>query len=125
MEQDRKSLVGLAPNVAALQTYLLGWVTGLLFLLLERRDEYVRFHAMQSVIFFGAVTLLAVVLWVLLFIPYINILFMVLLSMLGLAAFAAWVILMVKAYQGIYFKLPWVGRRAEQRVKNNEWKVLS
>lgn len=116
MEQERKSVAGLAPNTAALLAYLLGWATGLLFLLLEKRDGYVRFHAIQSVMFFGGVTLAAVVLWLLLMVPYINILFMVLLSLLGLFAFAAWAILMVKAYQGNRLMLPWVGERAERKA---------
>jgi uncharacterized membrane protein len=116
MEQERESVAGLDPNTAALLAYLLGWVTGLLFLLLGKRDDYVRFHAMQSAMFFGLVTLAAVVLWLLLRVPYINILFMVLLSLLGLFAFAAWAILMVKAYQGHRLMLPWVGERAERRA---------
>jgi uncharacterized membrane protein len=116
MEQERKSVAGLDPNTAALLTYLLGWVTGLLFLALEKDDGYVRFHAMQSVIFFGVVTLVAVVLWLLLMVPYVNILFMVLLSLLWLFAFAAWAILMLKAYQGNRFMLPWAGERAERRA---------
>ena len=116
MEEERKSVVGLDPNAAALMTYLLGWVTGLLFLALEKSNGYVRFHAMQSVIFFGVVTLAAVLLWLLLMVPYVNILFMVLLSLLGLFSFAAWAVLMLKAYQGNRFMLPWVGERAERRT---------
>ena len=116
MEEERRSIVGLHPNTAALLTYLLGWVTGLLFLAIEKGNDYIRFHAMQSVFFFGGVTLVAVVLWLLLRVPYINILFMVLLSLLGLFAFAAWLILMVKAYQGDRLVLPWVGDRAERRA---------
>jgi uncharacterized membrane protein len=124
MNEEKKSIAGLDSDVASLLAYALGWVTGLLLLLLEKHDEYVRFHAMQSVIFFGGVTLVAVVLWALLHVPHINILFMVLLSLLGLAAFAVWVILMVKAYQGDRFKLPWVGERAHRRVVKNEWQAL-
>jgi len=116
MEQERRPVAGLDPNTAALMTYLLGWVTGLLFLALEKGDGYVRFHAMQSVIFFGVVTMAAVVLWLLLMVPYINILFMVLLSLLGLFAFAAWAILLIKAYQGNRFMLPWVGEHAERMI---------
>jgi uncharacterized membrane protein len=116
MEEERKSVLGLDPNTAALLTYLLGWVTALLFLGIEKGNGYVRFHAMQSAIFFGGVTLAAVFLWLLLRVPYVNILFMVLLSLLGLFTFAAWAVLMVKAYQGDHFMLPWVGERAERRV---------
>ena len=124
MEEERKAVAGLDPNTAALLTYLLGWVTGLLFLVIEKGNDYVRFHAMQSVIFFGGVTLVAVVLWLLLLVPYINILFMVLLSLLGLFTFAAWAILMIKAYQGDRFMLPWVGERAERRVMGDRQNSL-
>jgi uncharacterized membrane protein len=99
MEEERKALAGLDSNTAALLAYLLGWVTGLLLLAVEKDNDDVRFHAMQSVLFFGGVTLAAVVLWLLLRVPHINILFMVLLSLLGLFTFAAWAILMLKAYQ--------------------------
>jgi uncharacterized membrane protein len=116
MEEERKALAGLDSNTAALLAYLLGWVTGLLFLAVEKDNDDVRFHAMQSVLFFGGVTLAAVVLWLLLRVPHINILFMVLLSLLGLFTFAAWAILMLKAYQGNRFMLPWVGERAERRA---------
>ncbi len=124
MEEERKAVAGLEPNVAALMSYLLGWVTGLLFLAVEKGDDYVRFHAMQSIIFFGVVTLAAVVLWLLLMVPYVNILFMVLLSLLGLFSFAAWVILMVKAYQGSRLMLPWVGERAERRATRDRQNSL-
>ncbi len=120
MNEERKATAGLSPNTAALLAYLLGWATGLLFLLLEKRDGYVRFHAMQSAMFFGIVTLAALILWLLLMVPYVNILFMVLLSLLGLFAFAAWAILMVKAYQGNRLMLPWVGERALRRTAAGE-----
>ena len=124
MEEERKAVLGLEPNVAALISYALGWVTGLLLLALEKNNDHVRFHAMQSVIFFGVVTLAALVLGLLLRVPYINILFMVLLSLLGLFTFAAWVILMVKAYQGNRLMLPWVGERAARRAKGDRQNSL-
>ncbi len=114
---EHEKRVGLDSNVAATLSYVLGWISGLIFLLIEDTDEFVRFHAMQSIIFFGGVTAVCVVFWAMLRVPYINILFMVLLSIVGLFAFVLWLILMVKAYQKDTFKLPWVGSVAEKYSK--------
>ena len=100
--------------MAALLSYVLGWITGLIFYLIEEKDEYVRFHAVQSIIFFGAVTAVMIVFGILELIPFIGPLFMVLTSLGGLFAFVMWIILMVKAYQGERFKLPIAGDLAEK-----------
>ena len=100
--------------MAALLSYVLGWITGLIFYLIEEKDEYVRFHAVQSIIFFGAVTEVMIVFGILELIPFIGLLFMVLTSLGGLFAFVMWIILMVKAYQGERFKLPIAGDLAEK-----------
>ena len=57
-----KTSTGLDANLAAALSYLLGFVSGAVFLLLEKENRFVRFHALQSVLAFGAITLL----WVLL-----------------------------------------------------------
>ena len=111
-EQGRSSR--LAPNLAAMLAYLLGWVSGLLFYFIDKGDGFVRFHAAQSTILFGGATVISVILWLLLRVPYINILFMILLSVVGLFAFALWLILMFKAYHMERFLLPWIGVLAER-----------
>jgi len=116
MNEHGRSL-GLDSNVAATLSYALGWVSGLAVFLIEGKDGFVRFHAMQSIIFFGGVTAVCVVFWAMLRVPYINILFMVLLSIVGLFAFVLWLILMVKAYHKDSFKLPWVALVAEKYSK--------
>jgi uncharacterized membrane protein len=95
-----KSSTGLEENVAALLSYVAGWVTGLIFFLIEKDSQFVKFHAMQSIIFFGACVVLS-------FIPWVNI-------VIGLLALIMWIILMVKAYQGEKFKLPVIGDLAEK-----------
>ena len=95
-----KSSTGMEENVAALLSYLLGWVTGLIFFLIEKDSKFVKFHAMQSIITFGALVVLS-------FIPWVNII-------VGLLALILWIILMVKAYQGEKFKLPVIGDLAEK-----------
>ncbi len=99
---------GIKANVAALLSYLLGFVTGIIFVLIERKNQYVRFHAIQSIAAFGAIF---VVKWVTQFIPYVGDL---LSGLVLLAGVVVWVILMVKSYQGERFKLPVTGDLAEK-----------
>jgi len=103
-----KTSMGLQENVAGLLCYVLGWITGLVFLLIEKDNKFVRFHAMQSIIVFGALTVCSVVLgWI----PVFGIVISGLLSVLALVL---WIVLMVKAYQGTRYKLPVAGDLAEQ-----------
>lgn len=103
--------LGMKPNLAALLSYLVGVITGIIFFLMEKQNKFVRFHAMQSILTFGfffvlqiALTVIPVVGWSL--IPLVSIVQLVL-----------WVILMVKAYQGEHFKLPIVGDMAEKNAQ--------
>src|SRR2546421_12862473 len=50
---DEKASMGMRVPAAGWLSYLGGWVTGLIFLLLKRENRFVRFHAMQSLLFFG------------------------------------------------------------------------
>jgi uncharacterized membrane protein len=111
---ETKSSTGLESNIAGLLSYVLGWITGLIFFLLEEKDEYVRYHAMQSIIVFGAVTVVEVVLGFFRLIPYVDVVFVALQGLVGLFAFVLWVVLMVKAYQGVRYKLRWAGELAEK-----------
>jgi uncharacterized membrane protein len=105
-----KTSTGLEANVAGLLCYVLGWISGLVFILIEKENKFVRFHAMQSIIVFGALTVASVVLgWI----PLLGQVLSLLLSVLGLVL---WIVLMVKAYQGEKYKLPWSGNLAEKQV---------
>ena len=104
-----KSSTGLEANIAGLLCYVLGWVSGLVFFLIEKESKFVRFHAIQSVYVFGAITVAGIVLgWI----PVIGIVIGSLLWVLGVVL---WIILIIKAYQGEKFKLPMVGDWAEKR----------
>ena len=111
---ETKSSTGLESNTAGLLSYVLGWITGLIFFLLEDKDEYVRYHAMQSIIVFGAVTVVEIVLELFGLIPYVDVVFLALQGLVGLFAFVLWVVLMVKAYQGVRYKIRWAGELAEK-----------
>ena len=103
-----KSSTGLDENVAGLLCYVLGWVGGLVFILIEPENKFVRFHAMQSIVVFGALNII----WIpLQFIPFLAVLIGWLLLGLG---FVLWIVLMLKAYQGEMYKLPVAGDLAEK-----------
>ncbi|MEE8374098.1 MAG: hypothetical protein V3R87_10300 [Dehalococcoidia bacterium] len=113
--------VGLRPNVAALLCYLLGWITGLIFIKLEKENDFVRFHAMQSIVIFGGlmwgIAVAFSVSLLLLEIPNVGVivwLFWVFgwawVFLIGIL----WVFLMVKAYRGRRYKVRWAGSLAEK-----------
>ncbi|MGQ9712339.1 MAG: DUF4870 domain-containing protein [Desulfotomaculales bacterium] len=106
---------GLQKNVAGLLSYVLGWLTGIIFFIIEK-DPFVRFHAMQSILTFGGLTGISIVLWVLfpLVLWRLWTVFHLLNTLVWLASLVLWVLLMVKAYQGERFKLPLVGDVAER-----------
>lgn len=111
MDKDLgKTSTGIQPNIAALLSYLVGFITGLIFFLIEKDNKFVRFHAMQSMITFGGIFVLQTVI---LFIPVIGVM---LLPLLGLGSLILWIILMIKAYQGEMFKLPIVADIAEKQI---------
>jgi uncharacterized membrane protein len=103
-----KTSSGLEANVAGLLCYVLGWVSGLVFILIEKENKFVRFHAMQSIIVFGALT---VANFILSWIPVIG---GFLVWVIGLLGLVLWIVLMIKAYQGATYKLPWAGNLAEK-----------
>lgn len=108
--ETKKTALGLGENIEGVLTYVLGWITGLVFWFLEPENKFVRFHAMQSIVVFGALTVVEIVL------GFIPILGFILGALLGLAGFVLWLWLMYKAYQGELYKLPWAGDFAEQQV---------
>ena len=108
MAGEIKTSTGLNQNVAGMLCYLVGWITGLIFFLIEKDDKFVRFHAMQSMITFGGLTVLFM------FVGFIPVLGWMVVPILGLVQLVLWILLMVKAFQGEKFKLPVIGDLAEQ-----------
>ena len=102
---EGKTGTGLPTNTAAALSYVLGWLTGIVFLLIEK-DPFVRFHAMQSIITFGLLTIIS-------FVPIIGWLLSPLAMIVG---FVLWLVLIFKAYQGEEFKLPVIGDFAKKQV---------
>ncbi|MGQ9532798.1 MAG: DUF4870 domain-containing protein [Desulfotomaculales bacterium] len=106
---------GLQRNVAGLLCYVLGWLTGIVFYLIEK-DTFVRFHAMQSILTFGGLTAVYFVMVILFPAGLWRLwpVFHALGTLVWLASTVLWVLLMVKAYQGHRYKLPVVGDLAER-----------
>lgn len=90
--------------------YLLGFVTGIIMLLVEKQSKFVRFHAMQSTILFGGVFVINIALG---FIPILGWLVGFVLSFV---AFILWIVCMWKAFQGEMYKVPYVGDIAEKQL---------
>ncbi len=97
-------------NLLAAASYLLGFVTGIIILLVEKQNKFVRFHAMQSTILFGGIFVVNIVLG---FIPILGWLTGLLLSF---AAFILWIVLMWKSFQGEMYKVPYIGELAEKQL---------
>ncbi len=104
----------MEPNVAALLSYVLGWVTGLIFFIIEKDDDEVRFHAAQSIVVFGGLTVLSTILWSLVVIPFLGLIFLVVAPLVSLASFILWIYLMIQGYQLNHVKIPIAGNFAEQ-----------
>ena len=106
-----KTSTGLDANVAAALTYLVGFVTGLMFLLVEKENRFVRFHAMQSTLVFVGIVAVDILLQLVPILGALAVIFVV----VPVSAIL-WLLLMFKAYQGEDFKLPLVGQMAADRT---------
>ena len=105
----------LKPNIAAAACYLLGWVTGIIFILLTKEQKVIRFHAWQSVITFEILTVsIQLLLWPSLLLRGLNIGLVILYYLLIIFSFVLWILLMYKAYKGEIFKLPFAGSLAQK-----------
>ena len=109
---------GLTPNLAGALSYLLGPVTGIIFLVLERTNNFVRFHAMQSTVLGVVWIIVSIALSVLSgIVPVIGWIFGLLISVvLGIGGFILWLLLMWNAYQGKEWELPVVGPFARKQL---------
>lgn len=105
-----KSSIGIDPKVAALLCYLLGWISGLIFLLIEKENKFIKFHALQSIVVFGFFSVLSIVLTL---VPVVG---WSLLPILYLIELILWIVLMVKGFQGDLFKLPVAGNIAAKNT---------
>jgi uncharacterized membrane protein len=116
---------GMSDNLAGLLCYLVGIITGILFLVLEpyNKSKFVRFHAFQSIFLFVAWVGVWIVLGVFSAIMHVILGFWTVVSLMGLlhtliglGFFVLWIFLMIKAYQGQKFMLPIIGPLADKQA---------
>jgi len=122
-----KSSTGLDENLAALLSYVAGWVSGLIFFLIEKDSRLVRLHAMQSLLLSAVGLVIGIALWFLSIISFlivsqvsgalsflISVIVGLVAFVLGIGILIAVIVSLIKAYQGQYFKLPIIGNLAEK-----------
>jgi uncharacterized membrane protein len=127
VQTTAKSSTGLDENIAALLSYILGWIGGLIFFLIEKDSRLVKFHAVQSIMLNVLAAVLAFVLWIVTFVfviigaaigdvlgGIVTLLATLIWVAFGVGILIAVIMCLVKAFQGQYFKLPIIGNFAEK-----------
>jgi uncharacterized membrane protein len=108
-----QSQSGMSENVAALLTYVFGWITGIIFFLIDKRP-FVRFHAAQSIVVFGGLHLINIAIGIAFGAGFMMMgggfgafgIGGALYGLVSLVAFILWILLMIKAYQHEKFEVP-------------------
>lgn len=126
-DQAGKSSTGLDANLAALLSYVFGWLSGLIFFLIEKESKFVKFHAMQSILFNVLVAVVAIGITIVMMIigfvasqissalgAIVGLLVGLIWLVFCVVLLVAWVLCLVKAYQYKTFKLPFIGDFAEK-----------
>jgi uncharacterized membrane protein len=109
----------MAENVASLLCYVLGWITGLIFYLIDKRPT-VRFHAAQSIVVFGGFHILYFIFSAVFGFGFFMggfagfSMVWALYGLLDIAVFVLWIVLMIKAYKGQRFRVPIAADIAEK-----------
>jgi uncharacterized membrane protein len=120
---EAETTVGISPNAAGFLCYVAMWITGIVLVLLEKKSTFVKFHAWQSIMTFLALTVVQIILSAIVAIvsdsPVLwgvaNV-FSAFSFIVWLIIFGLWIALMVLAYQGKMWKVPWAGNWAEKQA---------
>jgi uncharacterized membrane protein len=107
---EAESSTGLSANVAGLLCYVATWITGIIFVVLEKKSVFVKFHAWQSIMTFGVLTVAYLILF---WIPFVG---WILSILIGILMFVLWIILIIQAGSGKMWKVPWAGDWAEKQI---------
>ena len=102
-----ETTVGMDENLEAALSYLLGFLTGIYFLVSEKKNEYVKWHAAQSTVFSIGVIVISLIIGV---IPAIG---WMISTLLNIVFLIIWLFLMYKAYSGEKYKLPIIDKLVE------------
>jgi uncharacterized membrane protein len=119
---------GLPSNLAAALASFLLLVGGIVFLVLEKKDQFVRFYAMQSVFLGGLLFALSIAMsiatTILHDVPLVGTLLWLVSLVIRLGIFVAWVVTIVKAYSGKEWEIPFLGKLARQQLAGGPAKPL-
>jgi len=111
---------GLNARTEALISYALWWFSGLIFFLIERKNRFVRFHAAQSFIFFGGVSVVLAVLHFISIIPILGFFLSLPLAfattIISILAVIVWLFMIFQAYRGVNFRLPIISGYADSLI---------
>lgn len=120
-QPEAESSAGMSANIAGLLCYLFGWITGIIFVVIEKKSTFVKFHAWQSIMVFGVLTVAQII------VSGILVAIGVATMSPGLVGFAGvvgtlvwilmvvlWIILMIQAGTGKMWKVPGAGNWAEK-----------
>ena len=107
---EAESSTGMSANVAGLLCYVLVWITGIVFVVLEKKSTFVKFHAWQSIMTFGLLTVANLIL------SWIPVVGWILSILIGILMFVLWIILIIQAGSGKMWKVPWAGDWAEKQI---------
>ena len=112
-----QSTGGLTDNVAGMLAYVTP-IPSIIFLVLEpyNKNRFIRFHSFQNIFFCVAMIAISVALSIFSLIPFIGLILLPVHLLIGVGAFAVWIILLLKANQGQMFKLPIIGDMAEKQA---------
>lgn len=112
---------GLAPNLASLLCYFCPPITGIIFMIIEKENKDILFHSWQSTLF-GIVSFVFMV-GLKIVAAFMGYIWSVLGFLVGLtswvilmAIFIAWIVCLIKSYQGERWKIPVIGDFAEQKA---------
>jgi len=106
---SKKTVFDLDEKMAGLLCYALGFATGIFFYVMERDNKFVRFHALQSTVWFLALCVVRFVLGIFTVLPVVGVLFNFLGGIVMLLCVVSWIYLMYMAYKGAEFKIPVLG----------------
>ncbi len=108
--EGKKTSLGLSENIEAVLAYALTFLSGFAFLIIEKDNKFVRFHAMQSFITFIMLIMLS---WIIGIVPILGSLVSWIISR---ATIILWIVLMYNAFRGKYFKVPVIGEIVEKQL---------
>ena len=121
---DAESSTGMSANVAGLLSYVAGWITGIVFVVLEKKSTFVKFHAWQSIMTFGVLTVAQIVVAGILtaigfaaFSPGLILFASVISTIIWILTVILWIVLMIMAGTGKMWKVPLAGNWAEKQAK--------